>query len=82
MPSTDQSSRGPPHGKKCMRTGNCFIGRLPGTGNNFTRGSNYTKLTGYMTFGITALITCEALDTHPSIPPFGVVPRTRKLDCR
>ncbi|GFV41771.1 hypothetical protein TNCV_3629221 [Trichonephila clavipes] len=22
-----------------------------------------------------------ALDAHPSTPPFGVVPRTRKLDC-
>ncbi|GFV34750.1 uncharacterized protein TNCV_1450541 [Trichonephila clavipes] len=24
---------------------------------------------------------CAALDAHPSTPPFGVVPRTRKLDC-
>ncbi|GFU57108.1 hypothetical protein TNCV_1779711 [Trichonephila clavipes] len=24
---------------------------------------------------------CAALDTHPSTPPFGVVPHTRKLDC-
>ncbi|GFT86042.1 transposable element Tcb1 transposase [Trichonephila clavipes] len=26
-------------------------------------------------------ITCANLDAHPSTPPFGVVPRTRKLDC-
>ncbi|GFU61366.1 transposable element Tcb2 transposase [Trichonephila clavipes] len=52
-PSTDQSSRRPPHRKKCTRTANCFIGRYPGT---------------------------AALDTHLSTPPFGVVPRTRKLD--
>ncbi|GFX00941.1 transposable element Tcb2 transposase [Trichonephila clavipes] len=25
--------------------------------------------------------TCDTLDAHPSTPPFGVVPRTRKLDC-
>ncbi|GFX86068.1 uncharacterized protein TNCV_2403641 [Trichonephila clavipes] len=34
-----------------------------------------------MAFGIAATITCAALDTHPSTPPFGVVPRMRKLDC-
>ncbi|GFW70002.1 HTH_Tnp_Tc3_2 domain-containing protein [Trichonephila clavipes] len=33
------------------------------------------------TFGTAAPITCAALDVHPSTPPFGVVPRTRKLDC-
>ncbi|GFV69017.1 HTH_Tnp_Tc3_2 domain-containing protein [Trichonephila clavipes] len=32
-------------------------------------------------FGIAAPITCAALDAHPSMPPFGVVPRTRKPDC-
>ncbi|GFV93967.1 transposable element Tcb2 transposase [Trichonephila clavipes] len=26
-------------------------------------------------------IMCAALDSHLSMPPFGVVPRTRKLDC-
>ncbi|GFX04606.1 transposable element Tcb1 transposase [Trichonephila clavipes] len=31
-PSTDQSSRRPPHRKKCTRTANCFINRHPGTG--------------------------------------------------
>ncbi|GFY09745.1 hypothetical protein TNCV_3697071 [Trichonephila clavipes] len=31
--------------------------------------------------GITAPITCVALDAHSATPPFGVVPRTRKLDC-
>ncbi|GFW74972.1 uncharacterized protein TNCV_2678401 [Trichonephila clavipes] len=31
-PSTDQSSRGPPHRKKCTRTANCFIGRPLDTG--------------------------------------------------
>ncbi|GFU01016.1 hypothetical protein TNCV_1816371 [Trichonephila clavipes] len=30
---------------------------------------------------IPAFITCAALDAHPSTPLFGVVPRTRKLDC-
>ncbi|GFW00502.1 hypothetical protein TNCV_693411 [Trichonephila clavipes] len=32
-------------------------------------------------FGIVEPITCVALDAHPSKPQFGVVPRTRKLDC-
>ncbi|GFW29125.1 transposable element Tcb2 transposase [Trichonephila clavipes] len=36
-PLTDQSSRRPPHRKKCMHTANCFIGRHPGTGSIFTR---------------------------------------------
>ncbi|GFW72293.1 uncharacterized protein TNCV_703301 [Trichonephila clavipes] len=31
-PSTDQSSRRPPHLKKCTRRANCFIGHHPGTG--------------------------------------------------
>ncbi|GFV98651.1 transposable element Tcb2 transposase [Trichonephila clavipes] len=47
-PSTDQSSRRPPHRKKCPRTANCFISRHPGTGSTFTRGlcvfSNHTKV--------------------------------------
>ncbi|GFU79403.1 transposable element Tcb1 transposase [Trichonephila clavipes] len=34
------------------------------------------------TFRIAAPITCAALDAHPSITPLGVVPRTRKQDCR
>ncbi|GFX45169.1 uncharacterized protein TNCV_3432171 [Trichonephila clavipes] len=38
-PSTDQSSRRPPHCKKCTRTANCFIGRHPGIGSTFTRAS-------------------------------------------
>ncbi|GFX73927.1 transposable element Tcb2 transposase [Trichonephila clavipes] len=42
---------------------------------------NHTKVPGRRTFGIAAPITCAALDAHPSMPPFGVVPRTRKLDC-
>ncbi|GFX66933.1 HTH_Tnp_Tc3_2 domain-containing protein [Trichonephila clavipes] len=33
------------------------------------------------TFAIAAPIACAALDAHSSTPPFGVVPRTRKLDC-
>ncbi|GFX58750.1 uncharacterized protein TNCV_804541 [Trichonephila clavipes] len=61
------------------------MGHHPGTGSTFTRGScvfsNDTKVPGCRTFGIAAPITCAALDTHPSTPPFGVVPRTRKLDC-
>ncbi|GFW00620.1 transposable element Tcb1 transposase [Trichonephila clavipes] len=35
-PSTDQSSRRPPHRKKCTCTANCFIGRHPGTCSTFT----------------------------------------------
>ncbi|GFV46399.1 uncharacterized protein TNCV_3232881 [Trichonephila clavipes] len=37
-PSIDQSSRRPPHRKKCTRTDNCLIGRHPGTGSTFTKG--------------------------------------------
>ncbi|GFU73893.1 transposable element Tcb2 transposase [Trichonephila clavipes] len=37
-PSTDQSSRRPPHRKKCTRSANCFIDRHPGTGTTCTRG--------------------------------------------
>ncbi|GFV51237.1 HTH_Tnp_Tc3_2 domain-containing protein [Trichonephila clavipes] len=33
-------------------------------------------------FGTAVPVTCAALDAHPSTPPFAVVPRTRKLDCR
>ncbi|GFT37344.1 uncharacterized protein TNCV_4284961 [Trichonephila clavipes] len=86
-PSTYQSSRRPPHCKKCARTANCFIGRHPGTGSTLTRGrcvfSNHTKEPVWRTFGITVPITCATLDAHPSTQPFGVVPRprTRKLDC-
>ncbi|GFV41689.1 uncharacterized protein TNCV_3628401 [Trichonephila clavipes] len=32
-PSTDQSSRRPPHRKKCTRTANCFIDHHPCTGS-------------------------------------------------
>ncbi|GFY03986.1 uncharacterized protein TNCV_1197651 [Trichonephila clavipes] len=84
-PSTDQSSRRPPHRKKCTRIANCFIGRHPGTGTTFIRSpcvfSNHAKEPGWRTIGIVAPITSSALDVHPSTPPFGVVPRTRKLDC-
>ncbi|GFY17748.1 hypothetical protein TNCV_1074831 [Trichonephila clavipes] len=31
---------------------------------------------------ITASITCTAVDTYPSMPPFGALLSTRKLDCR
>ncbi|GFW25163.1 HTH_Tnp_Tc3_2 domain-containing protein [Trichonephila clavipes] len=31
--------------------------------------------------GIAETITCAALDSLSSTPPFGVVPHTRKLDC-
>ncbi|GFS67458.1 transposable element Tcb2 transposase [Trichonephila clavipes] len=68
-----------------MRTTNCFISHHPGTGSTFIRGlcvfSNHTKAPGGRTFGIAGPITCAALDARPSTPPFGVVPRTRKLDC-
>ncbi|GFX46397.1 uncharacterized protein TNCV_238591 [Trichonephila clavipes] len=83
-PSTDQSFRRPPHRKKCTRIANCFIDRYPGTGSIFIRDpcvfSNHTKAPGRKTFGIAAPITCAALDAHPSTPPFGVVPRSKKLD--
>ncbi|GFX61402.1 uncharacterized protein TNCV_4894461 [Trichonephila clavipes] len=36
-PSKNQSSRRPPHHKKCTRTANCFIGRHPVTGSTFIR---------------------------------------------
>ncbi|GFW66671.1 uncharacterized protein TNCV_1371041 [Trichonephila clavipes] len=49
-PSTDQSSRRPPHRKKCKRAANCLIGRHPGTGSTFIRGpcvfSNHMKAPG------------------------------------
>ncbi|GFU34485.1 uncharacterized protein TNCV_1992271 [Trichonephila clavipes] len=47
MPSEDQSSRRPPHRKKCTRTANCFISRHPGTDSTFSRDpcviSNHTS---------------------------------------
>ncbi|GFX81389.1 uncharacterized protein TNCV_142391 [Trichonephila clavipes] len=84
-PPTDQSSIRPLHRKKCTPTANCFIGHRAGTSSTFTRGScvfsNHTKAPGGRKFGIEVPITCTALDAHPSTPLFGVVPRTRKLDC-
>ncbi|GFU33963.1 uncharacterized protein TNCV_656291 [Trichonephila clavipes] len=81
-PLTDQSLRRPPHRKKLTRTTYCFSGRHPCTGSTFTMEpcvfSNHTKASGLMTFGIAVPITCAA---HPSTAPFGVVQRTRKLDC-
>ncbi|GFY21160.1 uncharacterized protein TNCV_3992041 [Trichonephila clavipes] len=35
--STNQSSRRPPHRKKCTHTANCFIGHHPGPSRTFTR---------------------------------------------
>ncbi|GFY06548.1 transposable element Tcb2 transposase [Trichonephila clavipes] len=35
-PSTDQSSRRPPHRKKCKRTANCFIDSHSDSGNTFS----------------------------------------------
>ncbi|GFY32541.1 uncharacterized protein TNCV_3560491 [Trichonephila clavipes] len=78
-PSADQSSRRPPHRKKCIRTANCFIGRHPGTSRTFTRGP--CVFWRRRKFRIAALIKCIALDTHPSAPPFGGVLRMKKLDC-
>ncbi|GFX81423.1 HTH_Tnp_Tc3_2 domain-containing protein [Trichonephila clavipes] len=43
--------------------------------------SNHTKVPGGRPFVIAASYTGAALDAHPLTPPFGVVPRTRKLDC-
>ncbi|GFX71076.1 uncharacterized protein TNCV_3648411 [Trichonephila clavipes] len=37
-PSTDQSSRRPPHRRKYTRTANCFICCHPGPGSTFIRG--------------------------------------------
>ncbi|GFV21032.1 uncharacterized protein TNCV_2280751 [Trichonephila clavipes] len=34
-PSTDLSTRRPPHRTECTRAANCFIGRYPGTGSTF-----------------------------------------------
>ncbi|GFV95287.1 transposable element Tcb2 transposase [Trichonephila clavipes] len=42
MPSTDQSSRRPPHRKGCPRTADCVIGRHPGTGSIFSTVSSRT----------------------------------------
>ncbi|GFW80524.1 uncharacterized protein TNCV_2416261 [Trichonephila clavipes] len=42
-PSTDQSLRRSPHGKKCTHTANCFIGRHPGTSSNFNRGTVFSR---------------------------------------
>ncbi|GFW36613.1 hypothetical protein TNCV_1956131 [Trichonephila clavipes] len=39
------------------------------------------RLLDERTFGIASPITCAALDAYPSTPLFGVVPRTKKLDC-
>ncbi|GFX05842.1 transposable element Tcb2 transposase [Trichonephila clavipes] len=76
-PSTNKSSRRPPHRKKCTRIANCFINRHPGTGSTFTRGpcifSNHAKAPGLRTFGIVVPIACATLDAHPSTSPFGVV---------
>ncbi|GFW44554.1 uncharacterized protein TNCV_4481001 [Trichonephila clavipes] len=59
-PSTDQSSRRPPHCKKCTRTANCFISRHPGTGSIFNRGpcvfSNHSKGPGRRTLGSRCLL--------------------------
>ncbi|PRD25204.1 UNVERIFIED_CONTAM: hypothetical protein NCL1_41578 [Trichonephila clavipes] len=49
-PSTDQSSRRPPHRIKCTHAASYLIGRYPGKGSTFTRGhcvfSNHTKAPG------------------------------------
>ncbi|GFW29918.1 uncharacterized protein TNCV_4999581 [Trichonephila clavipes] len=67
--------------EKCTRTANCFVSRHPGTGNTFIPSSRTIRrrlAEGYLR---SRCFTCVALDAHPSMPPFGVVPRTRKLDC-
>ncbi|GFU82735.1 hypothetical protein TNCV_265321 [Trichonephila clavipes] len=51
------------------------------TSRRENRHINYMKAPSRRTFEIAELITCAALDTHPSTPLFGVVPRTRKLNC-
>ncbi|GFX58746.1 hypothetical protein TNCV_804501 [Trichonephila clavipes] len=63
MPSTDQSSRRPPHRKKCTRTAKWYL-LHPGTGSAFARGpvssrtirrrmacDGLTRLLFNMTFG-------------------------------
>ncbi|GFU57392.1 uncharacterized protein TNCV_3635711 [Trichonephila clavipes] len=85
MPSTDQSSRRPPHRKKCTRTANCFIGRLPGTGSPSLEASVFSRaIRRHLAEGHFG--SCHPLRVLPLTPihrclPFGVVPRTRKLDC-
>ncbi|GFW39652.1 uncharacterized protein TNCV_3188231 [Trichonephila clavipes] len=65
-PSTDQSLRRPPHGKKCIGATYCFIAHHPGTASTFSRSpcvfSNQTKAPGWRTFEFSAPIPCAALD--------------------
>ncbi|GFX00294.1 uncharacterized protein TNCV_297831 [Trichonephila clavipes] len=76
----NQSSRKTPHRKKCMRTANCFIGCHPVTGRTFIRGpcvfSNHT--TGLAEGHLRSQYPLRVLHLKP---PFGVVPRKRKLNC-
>ncbi|GFW46857.1 uncharacterized protein TNCV_2982131 [Trichonephila clavipes] len=75
-PSTDQSSRGPPHRKKCTPSAAIEVQIAPSLGASVSSRTIRRRLAE-----IAVTITCAALDAHPSTPPFEVVPRTRKLDC-
>ncbi|GFX97806.1 uncharacterized protein TNCV_4904571 [Trichonephila clavipes] len=76
-PSTYQSSRRPPHRKKCTRKARCFISRHSGKDSTFTRDrvfSNYRKAPGLSTFGIATPITCAALEEKPGLQRNGTRP--------
>ncbi|GFT87081.1 uncharacterized protein TNCV_2197651 [Trichonephila clavipes] len=85
MTSTEKLSRRPPLRKKCTCAANCFIGHHPGKGSTFIRGlcvfSNHHEGTWLKNICDRGAHTCAVIDAHPSTPPFGVEPRTMKLDC-
>ncbi|GFU37361.1 uncharacterized protein TNCV_4273401 [Trichonephila clavipes] len=79
-PSTNQSSRRPPHRKKFARTVNCFFRRHPGTGSTFTR-DHVSSRTIRRHLAEGHLGSRRPLCAMPLTPPYGIVPTTRKLDC-
>ncbi|GFX60920.1 uncharacterized protein TNCV_2275531 [Trichonephila clavipes] len=81
-PLTDQSSRIPPHLKKCTRTAKCFIGCHPGTSSTLIR-TSVSSRTIQRRLAERHLGSWQPLRllSHTSTPPFGVVLRTMKLDC-
>ncbi|GFX22946.1 HTH_Tnp_Tc3_2 domain-containing protein [Trichonephila clavipes] len=68
--STDQSSRTPPHRKKCTHTANCFIGRHPGTSSTFTKGPVSSR----------TMRTSLAEGNLGSWPPLRVLPLTPPIN--
>ncbi|GFW49617.1 HTH_Tnp_Tc3_2 domain-containing protein [Trichonephila clavipes] len=82
--STDQSSRKPPHRKKCIMpialSATIQVQVAPSLGAPVSSRTIRRRLAeGHL--GCGAANTCVDFDAHPSTPPFGMVPRTRKLDC-